>query len=125
MTNGSVCILGMAQFPDLEVLQTECTITSMNIQGKLSCASGLEAKLLPRWSLCLLGLLLVISRRRRRRAWLLSDPNSGSATTIINNPIWVVQTSQAVQTLDGQLTAAERLSFFDTVRSILIKDGPR
>ena len=74
-----------------------------------------------------MGLLLVISRRRRS-PWLLSDPNSGSATTIINNPIWVVQTSQAVQTLGvisyGQLTAAERLSFFDTARSILMKDGP-
>jgi len=69
--------------------------------------------------------------RIRSGSKALSTPESiligliaGSATTIISNPIWVVQTTQAVQTPSGQTAAPERLGFFDTVRSILTKDGP-
>ncbi|KAG6900952.1 hypothetical protein C0993_004389 [Termitomyces sp. T159_Od127] len=52
--------------------------------------------------------------------------NSGSATTIISNPIWVVQTSQAVRTLDqssGQPAATRKLSFIQTCKNIVAKDG--
>jgi len=54
-----------------------------------------------------------------------ADSDTGSATTLISNPIWVVQTSQAVHTLN-QLSpkiAVKRLSFLETVRTILAKDG--
>jgi len=51
---------------------------------------------------------------------------AGSAATIISNPVWVVQMSQTVQTLDipsEQQVITERLGFFDTVKSIFLKDG--
>ncbi|KAK0206532.1 mitochondrial carrier domain-containing protein [Desarmillaria ectypa] len=52
---------------------------------------------------------------------------AGSATTIISNPIWVVQTSQAVRTLNqGSSDASgrpKRPGFIETVRGILAKDG--
>jgi adenine nucleotide transporter 17 len=46
----------------------------------------------------------------------------GSATTIISNPIWVIQTSQAVHTL-GDTVVVKKLGFFETVQNILAKDG--
>ena len=54
--------------------------------------------------------------------------HEGSATTIISNPIWVIQTSQAVRTLGNnanQPVVVKKLGFFETVQSILAKDGPR
>ncbi|KAJ7129715.1 mitochondrial carrier domain-containing protein [Mycena epipterygia] len=55
---------------------------------------------------------------------------AGSATTIISNPIWVVQTSQAVQTLsqaepslDPAPPKLRKLSIAETIQSILAKDG--
>ncbi|KAG7449237.1 mitochondrial carrier [Guyanagaster necrorhizus] len=52
---------------------------------------------------------------------------AGSATTIISNPIWVVQTSQAVRTLNqGSSNASGRPKkpgFIEAVRGILEKDG--
>jgi len=53
---------------------------------------------------------------------------AGSATTIIVNPIWVVQMSQAVQTVHEEgtssvLHATERLSLIQTVKFILKKGG--
>ncbi|KAJ7638795.1 mitochondrial carrier domain-containing protein [Roridomyces roridus] len=52
---------------------------------------------------------------------------AGSATTIISNPIWVVQTSQAVQTMnqseDSSQPKVRKLSIMETVQSILAKDG--
>ncbi|KAJ7283681.1 mitochondrial carrier domain-containing protein [Mycena rebaudengoi] len=63
----------------------------------------------------------------------LSTPESiligliaGSATTIISNPIWVVQTSQAVHTLnqnDGSKVVSKKLGILETIQSILAKDG--
>ncbi|KAK0453616.1 mitochondrial carrier domain-containing protein [Armillaria borealis] len=54
---------------------------------------------------------------------------AGSATTIISNPIWVVQTSQAVRTLnEGSSDTSgrpRRPGFLETVRGILAKDGIR
>ena len=54
---------------------------------------------------------------------------AGSATTIISNPIWVVQTSQAVRvdvpssdpTQPRQVE--KKLGFFETIQKILDKDG--
>ncbi|PPQ84260.1 hypothetical protein CVT25_011907 [Psilocybe cyanescens] len=57
---------------------------------------------------------------------MLTGLIAGSATTIISNPIWVIQTSQAVQTMgtDGnQSTVTKKLGFLETVQSILAKDG--
>ncbi|KAJ7744460.1 mitochondrial carrier [Mycena maculata] len=55
---------------------------------------------------------------------------AGSATTIISNPIWVVQTSQAVHTLnqaepslDPTQPKVRKLSMVETIQSILAKDG--
>ncbi|KAG6896935.1 hypothetical protein C0992_005200 [Termitomyces sp. T32_za158] len=57
---------------------------------------------------------------------ILAGLIAGSATTIISNPIWVVQTSQAVRTLDqssGQPAATRKLSFLQTCKNIIAKDG--
>ncbi|KAG5646586.1 hypothetical protein DXG03_002889 [Asterophora parasitica] len=60
---------------------------------------------------------------------ILTGIIAGSATTIISNPIWVVQTSQAVRTLnqsaDGapQEVAVKKLGFLETIQNILAKDG--
>ncbi|KAF8974751.1 mitochondrial carrier domain-containing protein [Flammula alnicola] len=57
---------------------------------------------------------------------MLTGLIAGSATTIISNPIWVVQTSQAVQTMGtdaNQPVVTKKLGFFETVQSILAKDG--
>ncbi|KAL1747472.1 mitochondrial carrier domain-containing protein [Schizophyllum fasciatum] len=57
---------------------------------------------------------------------------AGSATTLISNPIWVIQTSQAVRTQtqeepspDGETprVVVKRLGFVETLRNILNKDG--
>ncbi|KAI0960552.1 hypothetical protein AcW1_005036 [Taiwanofungus camphoratus] len=56
---------------------------------------------------------------------------AGSATTIISNPIWVVQTSQAVQTMNRSSPSESpsphsirmKLGFVETVQHILRKDG--
>ncbi|KAK7061703.1 peroxisomal membrane protein [Favolaschia claudopus] len=58
---------------------------------------------------------------------------AGSATTIISNPIWVVQTKQAVQTMNNaepsldpsQPQVAKKLSIGETVRAILREGGPQ
>jgi adenine nucleotide transporter 17 len=54
----------------------------------------------------------------------------GSATTIISNPIWVIQTSQAVQTLDGSNSdpsssnaVVRKLGFWEIMQTIVAKDG--
>ncbi|KJA24652.1 hypothetical protein HYPSUDRAFT_38728 [Hypholoma sublateritium FD-334 SS-4] len=57
---------------------------------------------------------------------MLAGLIAGSATTIISNPIWVIQTSQAVHTIGtdaGQLVVAKKLGFIETVKSIIAKDG--
>jgi len=55
---------------------------------------------------------------------------AGSATTIISNPIWVVQTSQAVQTMSEpscdpstRKATVKKQGFFETIQAILAKDG--
>jgi len=52
---------------------------------------------------------------------------AGSATTIISNPIWVIQTTQAVYTMSAgspeSKPAVRKLGFLETIRKILTKDG--
>jgi len=56
---------------------------------------------------------------------------AGSATTILSNPIWVVQTSQAVRGMDqsnvvtatGPSPSTKKMGFLETIRYILRKDG--
>lgn len=52
---------------------------------------------------------------------------AGSATAIISNPIWVVNTRQTVRTTQptGATPVLRRLSFLATLRSIVEKDGVR
>jgi adenine nucleotide transporter 17 len=61
---------------------------------------------------------------------ILTGLIAGSATTIISNPLWVVQTSQAVRTLDVSPADSshpkvieKKLGFIETVKNILAKDG--
>ncbi|RDB22603.1 Peroxisomal nicotinamide adenine dinucleotide carrier [Hypsizygus marmoreus] len=58
---------------------------------------------------------------------ILTGMIAGSATTILSNPIWVVQTSQAVRTLnqssDQAQTPARKLGFLETIQTILAKGG--
>ncbi|EMD40383.1 hypothetical protein CERSUDRAFT_130181 [Gelatoporia subvermispora B] len=56
---------------------------------------------------------------------------AGTATTVLSNPIWVIQTSQAVQTMNQPVESdsdlprrvVKKLGFVETVRHILRKDG--
>ncbi|TFK55676.1 mitochondrial carrier [Heliocybe sulcata] len=56
---------------------------------------------------------------------MLAGVIAGSATTIISNPIWVVQTTQATRTVDSTAGSAapKKLSIIETVQHILRKDG--
>jgi len=59
---------------------------------------------------------------------ILAGMIAGSATTILSNPIWVVQTSQAVRTMaqngsDQSKPAIKKLGFVETVKNIIKKDG--
>jgi len=57
---------------------------------------------------------------------MLSGLIAGSATTIISNPIWVIQTSQAVRTMgtdSGHPVVTKKLGFLETIQNILAKDG--
>lgn len=57
---------------------------------------------------------------------MLAGLIAGSATTVISNPIWVIQTAQAVRTLGNTLNqpvVTKNLGFFETIQSILAKDG--
>jgi len=59
---------------------------------------------------------------------MLTGLIAGSATTIISNPIWVVQTSQAVHTLPTEShelrrATAKKLGLFEAIQKIMAKDG--
>ncbi|RXW25254.1 hypothetical protein EST38_g600 [Candolleomyces aberdarensis] len=55
---------------------------------------------------------------------MLTGLIAGSATTIISNPIWVVQTSQAVRTLSSDSSVrVKKLGFFESAKNIIAKDG--
>jgi len=53
---------------------------------------------------------------------ILTGLIAGSATTIISNPIWVIQTSQAVRTMDSDSSVKKR-GFLETGQHILAKFG--
>ncbi|KAJ7498952.1 mitochondrial carrier domain-containing protein [Mycena latifolia] len=108
-------------------------------EGVLGLYSGLGSSL---WGIAVTnGVYYYFYERSRgmvQRGKALSTPESiligiiaGSATTIISNPIWVVQTSQAVQTLNQaepsldppRPKVVKKLSIVETIRSILAKDG--
>ncbi|KAA1477276.1 peroxisomal membrane protein PMP47B [Dentipellis sp. KUC8613] len=63
---------------------------------------------------------------------MLAGLIAGSATTVISNPIWVIQTSQAVRTMDSGAPSDEasskasprKLSIWETMLQILHKGGP-
>lgn len=52
---------------------------------------------------------------------------AGSATTIISNPVWVIQASQVAQTMAQDECASskdvKKLGFIDTVKNIIAKGG--
>jgi len=61
---------------------------------------------------------------------MLTGMIAGSMTTLISNPIWVIQTSQAVRTLNMSPqdpsephAVIKKLGFFETIQNILAKDG--
>ena len=56
--------------------------------------------------------------------WIESQ---GSATTIITNPIWVVQTSEAVQTMHSRSNqlSVERPGVLQIIKNIVSKHGFR
>ncbi|KAF7433410.1 hypothetical protein PC9H_005362 [Pleurotus ostreatus] len=58
---------------------------------------------------------------------MLAGVIAGSATTIISNPIWVVQTSQAVQSMENDSalpgTSSKKLGIAETIKNIFAKDG--
>ncbi|KAH7929489.1 peroxisomal membrane protein PMP47B [Leucogyrophana mollusca] len=61
---------------------------------------------------------------------MLAGVIAGSATTIISNPIWVVQTSQVVRTNEPSpsdpsqpIPVVKKLGIFETIQNILGKEG--
>lgn len=63
---------------------------------------------------------------------MLAGLIAGSATSVISNPLWVVQTTQSIRTLDHPPSKAgssepkaaiKKLGFRQTVMHILRKDG--
>jgi len=61
---------------------------------------------------------------------MLAGVIAGSATTIISNPIWVIQTSQAVRTMSTSpsdpsrpVPVIKKLGLIETLHNILAKDG--
>ncbi|KAJ7179136.1 mitochondrial carrier domain-containing protein [Mycena filopes] len=106
-------------------------------EGALGLYSGLSSSLLG--IAVTNGVYYYFYERSRgivQKGKALSTPESiligliaGSATTIISNPIWVVQTSQAVHTLNqgepspNPSKPAKKLSMGETIQAILAKDG--
>lgn len=58
---------------------------------------------------------------------MLAGAIAGSATTLISNPIWVVNTRQTVRVndedTDGGKKVVKKLSFVETIQSVLKTDG--
>ncbi|KDQ64474.1 hypothetical protein JAAARDRAFT_28106 [Jaapia argillacea MUCL 33604] len=77
---------------------------------------------------------IILSGRKGSKALstlesMLTGLIAGSATTLISNPIWVVQTSQAIQTMQSSSESAQgrpalqKLGTIQTIQQILRKDG--
>ncbi|TEB30242.1 mitochondrial carrier [Coprinellus micaceus] len=54
---------------------------------------------------------------------MLTGLIAGSATTLISNPIWVVQTSQATRGMGAGETVQKKLGFFESAQNIIAKGG--
>jgi len=55
---------------------------------------------------------------------MLAGLLAGTATTLISNPVWVIQTSQAVRTVpDESAPIQKKLGFVQTAKHIVRKDG--
>ncbi|KAG7096986.1 hypothetical protein E1B28_004381 [Marasmius oreades] len=53
---------------------------------------------------------------------MLTGLIAGSATAILSNPLWVIQTTQAVQTMDSwSQRVVKKLGFFQAIKNILAK----
>ena len=66
----------------------------------------------------------LLRKKKKKKSHVLT--HTGSAATIVSNPLWVMQTSEAVRTLGStthQPVIAKELGFFGTVQTILAKDG--
>jgi len=117
----------------------EAIIDIIKREGILGLYSGLDSSLL---GIAVTNGVYYYFYERTREALLrskagskaLSTPESmlagliaGSATTLISNPIWVVQTSQAVRTMSGdsnERAIVKKLGFFETLKNLLAKEGP-
>ncbi|KAF9259489.1 mitochondrial carrier [Marasmius fiardii PR-910] len=55
---------------------------------------------------------------------MLTGLIAGSATAILSNPLWVIQTTQAVQTMESQSQrVVKKLGFLQAIKNILAKSG--
>ncbi|KAL9712685.1 hypothetical protein Ac2012v2_003922 [Leucoagaricus gongylophorus] len=118
---------------------SEVVVDIIKREGVLGLYSGLESSLL---GIAVTNGVYYYFYERARDAILRSREGSkalstvesiltgliaGSATTVISNPIWVVQTSQAVHTMSpdsNEKATIMRLSFFETLKNLLAKEGP-
>jgi len=117
----------------------EAVIDIIKREGVLGLYSGLESSLL---GIAVTNGVYYYFYERARETILRSRAGSkalstsesmltgliaGSATTIISNPIWVVQTSQAVRTMStdsNEGAVIKKLGFFETLKNLLAKEGP-
>lgn len=117
---------------------SEVVVDIIKREGVLGLYSGLESSLL---GIAVTNGVYYYFYERARDAILRSREGSkalstvesiltgliaGSATTVISNPIWVVQTSQAVHTMSpdsNEKATIMRLSFFETLKNLLAKEG--
>jgi adenine nucleotide transporter 17 len=71
-------------------------------------------------------------RRHLIKANFSTGTIAGSATTILVNPIWVIQTTQAVRTMTAnnpsasteRPNVAKKMGMLETVRFLIRKGGP-
>ncbi|TFK28766.1 peroxisomal membrane protein [Coprinopsis marcescibilis] len=115
----------------------QAVIDIIKREGVLGLYSGLDSSLL---GIAITNGVYYYFYERTREALLRSKTSkglstlesmltgliAGSATTIISNPIWVVQTSQAVRTMGtdpNQPAVVKKLGFLESAKNIIAKDG--
>ncbi|KAF8138700.1 peroxisomal membrane protein PMP47B [Boletus edulis] len=97
------------------------TLDIIKREGFRGLYSGLSSSLV--------GIAVTNGRALSTAESILAGLIAGSATTIISNPIWVVQTSQAVHSTnanasDTSASRPQKLGIFEAIEKILSKDGP-